>query len=76
MDHSKTTSPQLPHKNKATDSLMKLPVAVIGMIAHGYGDERYAHYGLDIYSSDSNYIVGSIAKLLWDLESPPVYSTR
>ena len=34
------------------------------------------HYGLDIYLSDSNHIVGSIAKLLWDLESPLVYSTR
>jgi hypothetical protein len=58
------------------DSLMKLPVAVTGMIAHGHGDVRYAHYGLDIYSSDSNHTVGSIMKLLWDLESPPLYSTR
>jgi hypothetical protein len=45
------------------------------MIAHGHGDLQYVHYGLDIYPSDSNHSVGSIAKLLRDLESPPVYST-
>jgi hypothetical protein len=76
MNHSKTASPHFSHKNKATDSLMKLSVAVTGMIVHGHGDVRYAHYGLDIYPSDSNYTIGSIAKLLRDLESPPVYSTR
>jgi hypothetical protein len=76
MDDLKTASPHFSHKNKATNSFMKLPVAVTGMIAHGYGDVRYAHYGLDIYLSDSNHTVGSIAKLLRDLESPPVYSTQ
>jgi hypothetical protein len=76
MDHSKTAYPHFSHKNKAVDSFMKLPVAVTGMIAYGHGDVRYVHYGLDIYPSDSNHIVGSIAKLLRDLESPPMYSTR
>jgi hypothetical protein len=42
---------------------MKLPVAVTGMIAHGHGDVRYVYYGLDIYPSDSNHTVGSIAGL-------------
>ena len=46
------------------------------MIAHGYGDVRYAHYGLDIFSSDSNHTMGSIAKLLKDLELPPKHSSR
>jgi hypothetical protein len=55
---------------------MKLPIAVTGMITHGHGDVWYVHYGLDIYPSDSNHTVGSTAKLLQDLESPPVYSTR
>jgi hypothetical protein len=64
------------HKNKTLDSFMKLPVAVTRMIAHGHDDVRYAHYGLDIYPSDSNHTIGSIAKLLRDLESPPMYSTR
>jgi hypothetical protein len=75
MDHSKTVSPHFSHKSKATDSFMKLPVAVTGMIARGHGDVRYAHYGLNIYPSDLNHPVGSIAKLLRDLESPPMYST-
>jgi hypothetical protein len=76
MDHSKTTCPHFSHKNKAVDSFMKLPVAVTRMIAHGHGDVRYAHYGLDIYPSNLNHTVGSIAKLLRELESLPMYSTR
>jgi hypothetical protein len=55
---------------------MKLPVAVTRLISDGHGDLWYAHYGLDIYPSDLNHIVGSIAKLLRDLECPPVSSTR
>jgi hypothetical protein len=76
MDHSKTACPHFSHKNKAIDSFMKFPIAVTRMIAHGHGKKRYAHYGLDIYPSDSNHTVGSIAKLLRDLESPPLYSSR
>jgi hypothetical protein len=76
MDHSKTASLHFSHKNKAIDSFMKLLVAMTRMIAHGHGDVRYVHYGLDIYPSDSNHTIGSIAKLLRDLKSPPVYSTR
>jgi hypothetical protein len=76
MDHSKTACPHFSHNNKAVDSFKKLPVAVTGMIAHGHGDVQYAHYGLDIYPSDSNHTVGSIAKLLRDLESLPMYSTQ
>jgi len=76
MDHSKTTSPHFSHKSKAIDSFMKLPIAVTGMIAHGHGNVRYAHYGLDIFPSDSNHTVGSIARLFRDLESPSKQSTR
>ena len=46
------------------------------MIAQGHGDVQYAHYSLDIYPSDLDHTVGSIAKLLRDLESLPMYSTR
>ena len=76
MDHSKTASPALSHKVKHLDGLMKLPLAVTGMLAHGHVDQRYAHYGLDIYSHDANYTVGSFAKLLRDLESPPKSTSR
>ena len=68
MDHSKTTSPHFSHKSKATEAFMKLPVAITGMIAHGHGDVRYAYYGLDIYPMNPNHTIGSIAKLLRDLE--------
>ena len=71
MDHAKTASPVFSHKSKELDSLVKLPIAVTGMIAHGHGDMRYAHYGLDIFLHDSNYTIGSMAKLLRDLEGPP-----
>ena len=47
-----------------------------GMIAHGHGDVRYAHYGLDIFPHDSNYTIRSMAKLLRDLEGPPKSSSR
>ena len=76
MDHSKTASPHFSHKSKATESFMKLPVAITGMIAHGHGDVRYAHYGLDIYPMNPNHTIGSIAKLLRDLEGVPRSASR
>jgi len=75
MDHSKTASSHFSHKTKATDSFMKMPVAVTGVIAYGHGDVRYAHYGLDIFPTDSNHTVGSIAKLLHDLKGEPKNSS-
>ena len=76
MDHAKTASPVFSHKSKELDSLVKLLVPVTGMIAHGHGNVRYAHYGLDIFPHDSNYTIGSMAKLLHDLEGPPKSSFR
>ena len=52
MDHAKIASPMFSHKSKELDSLVKLPMSVIGMIAHGHGDVCYAHYGLDIFPHD------------------------
>ena len=76
MDHAKTASPVFSHKTKHLDGLTKLPLSVTGMLAHGHGDVRYAHYGLDLYPHDANYTVGSFAKLLRDLELPPKSSSR
>ena len=76
MDHAKIASPVFSHKSKELDSLVKLLVFVTGMIAHGHRDVRYAHYGLDIFPHDSNYTIGSMAKLLRDLERPPKSSSR
>ena len=76
MDHSKTACPVFSHKSKDTDGLMKLPISVTEMIVHGHGDVRYAHYGLDLFPHDSNYIIGFVAKLLQDLELPPKSSSQ
>ena len=75
MDHSKTAC-ALARKTKALDGFMKLLVKVTRMFAHGHGDEKYAHYSLDVFPSDNNFIVGSIAKLLQNLEDPPAKSSR
>jgi hypothetical protein len=71
MDHAKMASPCFASKNKSIDAFMRLPVAVTGMIAHGHGDGKYAHFSLDLYLCDSSHIVGSVGKLLRDLEKPP-----
>ena len=76
MDHAKTASPVFSHKSNDLDGLMKLHVSVTSVIAHGHGDVGYAHYGLDIFSHDSNYTVGSFAKLLRDLKLPPKSTSR
>jgi hypothetical protein len=52
---------------------MRLPVFVIDMIAHGHGDIWYAHYGVDLYPSNSNYTIGSKAKVFRDLEDIPKF---
>jgi hypothetical protein len=70
MDHAKTASPCFASKTKSTDSFMRLPVAVTGMIAHGHGDVKFAHFSLDLYPGDSNHTIGSVVKLLRDLEKP------
>jgi hypothetical protein len=75
MDHLKTMSPHFFHKNKSTESFMRLPISVIGMIAHGHGDIQYAQCGLDLYSSNLNCTVGSLAKVLQDLEDVPKFSS-
>lgn len=46
------------------------------MIAHEHGNERYAHYAWELYPSVCYHIVGLFAKLLHNLEQPPVSSSR
>ena len=64
IDHTKTASSMFSYKTKHLDGFTELPVFMIGMLAHGHGNVRYAHYSLDLYSNDADYTVGSIAKLL------------
>jgi hypothetical protein len=72
MDHAKIVFPVFSHKTKQLDGLMKLPVSITSILAHGHGNVCYAHYGLDIFAHDSIYTVGSFTKLLQDLERPPM----
>jgi hypothetical protein len=74
MDHSKAASPCFASKTKSVDAYLKLPVYVTGMIAHRHSDKKYVHYSLDLYPADNNCTIGSIARLLCDLERPPKYS--
>ena len=76
MNHSKTASPVLFHKVKHLDGLMKLPIAVTSILAHGHVDQCYMHYSLDLCSHDANYTVGSFAKVLKNLEAPSKSSSR
>ena len=46
------------------------------MIAHGYGDVKYAHFCLDFCPGNANHTVGSFEKLLRNLENAPVHSSR
>ena len=70
MDHATMASPCFANKSKNTDAFIQLPIAVMDMIAHGSGDVKFAHFPLDLYPSDSNHIVGFVAKLLCNLEKP------
>ena len=63
-------------KSKHMDSFMELSIFVTRIIAHGHGDICYAHYGLDIFLTDSNHTMGSIAKLFRDLELAPKHSSH
>ena len=64
MDHEKIAYLIFSHKTKHLDGLTKLFLSMTGMLAHGHGDVRYMHYGLDLYPQDAKYSVISIAKLL------------
>ena len=59
------------HKTKHFDKLIKLPLFLIDMLTHGHDDVRYVYYELDLYLHDANYTIGSVAKLLEDLEPIP-----
>ena len=76
MDHLKTASPYFSYKNMSTKSFMKVPISVTGMITHGHVDNQYVHYGVDLYPSDLNYTVDSLAKVLWDLEDIPKFASK
>jgi hypothetical protein len=54
---------------------MRLQVSTKDMIAHGHGDIWYAYNKLDLYPSNSNHIVGSLAKVIQDLKDVPKFAS-
>ena len=57
---------------KLTAALGQLPITIIGMVTHVYGDGAYAHYSTDLWLVDLNYTISSLARLLHRLEEQPV----
>jgi len=75
MDYSKTACFPLARKMKGLDGFLKLLVKVSRIFAHGHGNGKYADYNLDAFQNN-NFTVGSIAKLLRNLEDLPTKSLR
>lgn len=74
MDLEKNSPYYFAYENKDTDIFTKLPLLVIGMLTHRYGDVRYAHYMLDLYPGNCKHAMGSFVRFLCDLEEPLVSS--
>jgi hypothetical protein len=55
---------------------MSLSVVLVGMIARGHGDVKFAHYALDLYMKNSNHIIRSFARFLRDLKKLHAYSLK
>lgn len=49
-DIAKTTIPYMPVITKYIVGLGHLPINIIGMVIHKYGDRAYAHYSIDYWS--------------------------
>jgi hypothetical protein len=60
MDHVKTAFPRLQVVNKMICGLGQLPITLTGMIVHGHGDEKYAQYSNEFWSTNPNFTIGSL----------------
>lgn len=57
---------------KTTIGLFQLHVSLIDIVIHDHGDGAYAHYAIELWSKDSNFILLSLARCLCILEKPSV----
>ncbi len=64
MDNVKITLPRLQVANKMICGLGQLPIMLMGMIAHGHGDERYGQYSNEFWPNDPNFTIRSLLWLL------------
>jgi hypothetical protein len=62
MDQVKIALPRLQVVNKMIYGLRQLPITLMGMIAHGHGDERYVQYSNELWPNIPNFMIES---LLW-----------
>ena len=46
-------------------------MGVIGILAHGHGDNAYAHYDTSLCPGDSVYTISSLHKVFQALKKPP-----
>jgi hypothetical protein len=58
--------------NKIIFGLRQLLVTLIGMKAHGHGDDRYAYYSNGLWLNDPNFTIGSLLRLFQNLEKTPI----
>ncbi len=63
MDHVKIILPKFQVANKLIFGLGKLPIALINMIAHAHGNERYAQYVNELWPNDPNFTFGYLLQL-------------
>jgi hypothetical protein len=49
---------------------------LMGMIAHGHVNERYAQYSNELWPNDLNFIIGSLLRLLQTLEKAPTCESK
>ena len=69
MDKEKTTISKQEVLSKGVDSRYNLPIALIGMITHGYAKGHYGHFILNVlWPYDTNIIISSISIYLHNLE--------
>jgi hypothetical protein len=68
MDHAKIALPRLQMCNKMIFGLGNLSITLMGMIAHGHGDEKYAQYFNEFWPNNPNFIIGSLLQLFQTLE--------
>jgi hypothetical protein len=68
MDHAKTALSRLQVVNKMICGLGQLPITLMGMIAHGHCDERYAQYSNELWPNDPNFTIGSLLPFFQTLE--------
>jgi len=57
--------------NKMICGLRQLAIMLMGMIACGHGNERYAQYSNELWPNDPNFTIGSSLQLIQTLKKVP-----